>query len=195
MSLGRLPTALRGQQHAGFAILANSKYAFTTGAFAQEKESTSGPPTPPGQVGSEKQVKFGVNTPRSAKQFVSETGHAASGLAESIGNTIKATATAVKRSLGMTNEKPQSEPRMHGADGMMEYAPPGVKKPGGPATDRAHAEAKYEEISATEKPNFPKGEQSVNEQFPDMAEAAKLQNIGGQKQDVKLDKNLHEMGP
>jgi len=31
--------------------------------------------------------------------------------------------------------------------------------------------------------------------FPDAADAAKLQTVGGKKQDVKLDKNLHELGP
>lgn len=192
MSLRCLATALRGQPAAG---LGHYRPVHTSVAIAKEKESTSGPPTPPEEVGSEKEVRYGVNTPRNASEFISEASHATTGLAQSISKTIKATATAVKRSLGMTDEKPLSKPEIHGAGGMMQYAPPNVRDPGGPAKDRAHAEAKYEEIRRAEKPHFPKGEESVNEMFPDMAEAAKLQNVGGQKQDVKLDKNLHEMGP
>jgi hypothetical protein len=43
-----------------------------------------------------------------------------------------------------------------------------------------------------EKPHFPHGEQSVNEMFPDMREAARLQNQGGGDRDMeKIGGELH----
>ena len=50
----------------------------------------------------------------------------------------------------------------------------------GPAASPEHARAKYDEIAATEKPNFPEGERSVSDMFPDMREAARLQNAAPQ---------------
>lgn len=83
----------------------------------------------------------------------------------------------------------------------------------GASVDQQHAEAKYGEISLTEKPPFTRGEGSVNEMFPNMSEAAHLQSNtaedqatanarlskdmraqGGSK-DEELESNLHNKGP
>jgi hypothetical protein len=189
-----------------------------------KKESTSGPYTSSEEMNSENQVKYGVNTPRSAGEFASEVGHAAKGVADSAKDTLKVTATVIKRSLGMSNEKPLSQPEIHGGAGKMQHAPPQVGKDlgeGGPAKSRAHAEAKYQEIMKTEKPHFPHGEESINEMFPDMREAAKLQNQGGRERNMEnvggqlgvageegksrefendperrqMDKTMHDLGP
>ena len=186
------PLALQGSAARATALL--QKFAFsptthqvhTSTTLAEiKRESTSGPGTPPHELHSEKQVKYGVNTPRSAGEFAKEASHTASGIVESLKDTIKVTATAIKRTLGM-EEKPMSNSskNIHGAAGKMQHAPPEVGRDlpaGGPAASRAHAQAKYQEIADTEKPHFPRGEQSVNELYPDMTEAAKLQNQGGEK--------------
>lgn len=223
------PLALQGSAAPRAAPLLQkltSLHTSSTSPAAEEikKESISGPDTSSEEINSEKRVKYGVNTPRSPGEFASEAGHAAKGLADSIKDTIKVTATAIKRSLGMSNEKPLSQPEIHGGAGKMQHAPPQVGKDlgeGGPAKSRAHAEAKYQEIMDAEKPHFPHGEQSVNEIFPDMREAAKLQNQGGgeriketvggqlgvageeeKRREVKkdpekqqMDKTMHDLGP
>jgi len=164
----------------------------STSPAAEEikKESTSGPSTSAEEMNSEKQVKYGVNTPRNAGDFASEAGEAAKGLADSVKVTVKVTANAIKRSLGMSNEKPLSQPEIHGGAGKMQHAPPqvGTELPeGGPARSKAHAEAKYQEIMDIEKPHFPHGEENINEMFPAMKEAAKLQNQSGEEQKLEND--------
>lgn len=139
-------------------------------------------------------MKYGVNTPHNVWEFVSETASARAGFAQSIVDTVKATATEMKRKIGLSNEKPLGDPpsnaSIHGPAGKMQHTTPGFE--GGPAASRENAEAQYDEMIKEAKPNFPEGEKSINDQFPDQAEVARLQNKGG---DVKLDKNLHEMGP
>jgi hypothetical protein len=194
------PLALQGSAAPQVAVVFQKVAGVHTSAnFAEgmKKESISGPATPADELNSEKQVKYGVNTPRNVGEFASEASHAAGGIIDSVKDTINVTATAIKRTLGMTNEKPLSTPEIHGGAGKMQHAPPEVGKDlpeGGPAKSRAHAESKYQEIMDTEKPHFPHGEQSVNEMYPDMREAAKLQNRGGGGEKEKVGANLGVKG-
>jgi hypothetical protein len=181
-SVGRL----QGLNQGGAASIAT-----TSGATPQGQ----GPKTPPEEEGAERQIKPGVNSPDTLGKAVQETLGAASSLAERVSTSFKAAASAI----GLSSDKHSnlSQDEIHGAAGKMQHAPPGSVS-GGAAADRPHANAKYAEISGTEKPHFPKGEQSVNELFPDMAEAAKLQNKGARTNgdnDGELQKNLHEKGP
>ncbi len=168
----------RGVQSLRVGALAPAR-VHTAVPTALPKESTSSPPTPPEEAGSEKKLRFGVNTPSSAGEFASEAASATSGLAQSVATTARAAATGIKLKLGLTDDKPMGNPptALHGAGGKMEHAPLNEQGlgPGGPAASRAHAEAKYQEIAYVEKPHFPEGEKSVQDQFPSAAEAAKLQ--------------------
>ena len=181
------PGAFQGLQRAYFASPASFLHKTSSPSASldtkEQDKSTSGPPTSPEELNSEKKVKMGVNAPSSASEFASEAKSASVGIAQSIKDSINVTVTAIKRSLGwMSDEKPMSKPEIHGAAGKMQHAPlRGNLPPGGPAASRQHAEAKYKEMMDAAKPHFPHGERSVNETFPDTAEAAKLQNLGGKK--------------
>ena len=47
----------------------------------------------------------------------------------------------------------------------------------GPQASPEQARAKYDEIGDAVKADFPEGEADVNRRHPDMAEAARLQNL------------------
>ncbi|GAB4821991.1 hypothetical protein N2152v2_009037 [Parachlorella kessleri] len=121
------------------------------------------------EVGSEKEVKMGVNMPSSAGQLAEELKSAGQGLAQSVSAGVSAVANKgkdvvqdAKRSVGMeTSKKAMSLEDMGGA-GKMEYAPAGVTDNTGP---EGHPREKYDELKASEAAHFPEGERSVTEQW------------------------------
>lgn len=65
----------------------------------------------------------------------------------------------------------------------------------GAAGQRRACARKYDEIGEAVKPDFPEGEADVNRQFPDMAEAARLQNLpGGQAQSSATEGAVADLG-
>ncbi|KAI7841377.1 hypothetical protein COHA_004995 [Chlorella ohadii] len=158
--------------------------------------------------GVEREIKWGQNIPASAEQAKEELKYvganaavlAGKGLAESVEQGVgvllskaKDTVAAAQRAVGLGSSRPEMSAGTMGAAGKMEHAPPGASS-GGPV---GNAEAKYQEISDTEKPHFPKGEQSVNDKFPDMHEAASLQSNTPERQMAESERircELHGAG-
>ncbi|PRW59608.1 transcriptional regulator [Chlorella sorokiniana] len=145
----------------------------TRQAYSHEPEGREVPG--PEAEGMEREIKWGQNIPASPEQAKEELKSAGKGLAESVEQGVgvllskaKDTVAAAQRAMGMSSSRTEMSAGTMGAAGKMEHAPPGASS-GGPS---GNAEAKYQEISDTEKPHFPQGEQS----FPDMYEAASLQS-------------------
>lgn len=191
--------------------------AYGTGAARDHLKNPNDAEVPPPMSeveGHESEIKPGVNTPDSLSGFAKDLKNAASGLAESIEQGVKAVGNkavdagaAAKRAVGLESErKAMSADDIHvsGVAGAMEYPPQSLKSGDEnwtDKTDRKQAEAKYDEISSTAKKYYDKGEASVNEAFPDMKEAARLQNLSGEREKGELydkdelSKTLHEKGP
>ena len=85
-------------------------------------DRNSGPPPDPKEDRAERAVKPGVNVPNAPQQAVAEASSAAADLSDSITTSIKSTVTAVKRAMGIEEQK-LSKDDIHGAAGTLEYAP------------------------------------------------------------------------
>ncbi|KAL4458686.1 hypothetical protein ABPG75_013551 [Micractinium tetrahymenae] len=153
-------------------------------------------------TGTEREVKWGQNIPASAEQAKEELKFAGKGLAESVEQAAgvllskaKDAVAGAQRAMGMETDRPEMSAGTMGAAGKMEHAPPGVKS-GGPAGSRENAEAKYGEISDTEKPHFPAGERTVQEMYPDMGTAASEQSNTPDQQRAENERIRRELrGP
>jgi len=104
--------------------------------------------------------------------------------AEAFTNRAKDYVAATERRLtgmqssGSSSRKPMADDDVNTtAAGRMQYPPPkGSTTNGDASVNRSHARAKYDEMSTEAKKMYPKGEVSVGEKFPNMAEAAKEQS-------------------
>jgi hypothetical protein len=144
------------------------------------------------ETGIDKTVKPGNNLPTSLCQAAREVEKAGKGLAESIGMTAEAFTNRVKDYVAVTgrrltgmqssssssSRKPMADDDVNTtAAGQMQYTPPkGSTTTGVASVNRSHARAKYDEMSTEAKKIYHKGEVSVGERFPNMAEAAKEQS-------------------